>query len=94
MGLAILPSRLKSELALLKEYILDGKDVASNEELNKHAEWVKGFMPGYDRIDASNIDEILRDETGKVFSRVLEDAGVFKQTEEGLSAFMRFADSL
>jgi UDPglucose--hexose-1-phosphate uridylyltransferase len=94
MGLAILPSRLKSELALLKEYILEGKDVSSNEDIAKHAQWVLDFIPDYVNIDKLNIDGILRDETGKVFAHVLEDAGVFKQTEEGLSAFKRFAGSL
>ena len=94
MGLAILPSRLKSELSLLKEYILSGKDVASNEEIAKHADWVLDFLPNYVNIDESNIDGILRDETGKVFSHVLEDAGVYKQTEDGLRAFKRFVDSI
>ncbi len=94
MGLAILPSRLKSELALLKEYILEGKDVSSNEDIAKHAQWVLDFIPDYVNIDKLNIDGILRDETGKVFAHVLEDAGVFKQSEEGLSAFRRFAGSL
>ena len=94
MGLAILPSRLKSEIALLKEYILAGKDVASNEEIAKHSDWVLDFLPNYVNIDELNIDGILRDEIGTVFSHVLEDAGVFKQTVEGLDAFSRFTDVL
>lgn len=94
MGLAILPSRLKSEMALLKEYILEGKDVASNEEIAKHAKWVLDFTPNYVNINDANIDGILQDEIGKVFSKVLEDAGVFKQTEDGLKAFKRFTDAL
>ena len=94
MGLAILPSRLKAEIALLREYILEGKDIASEESIAKHADWVFDFKKKYDSIDESNIDGILRDEIGIVFSHVLEDAGVFKQTEEGLAAFRRFTDSL
>lgn len=94
MGLAILPSRLKSEMALLKEYILSGKDIASNAEIAKHSDWVLDFIPNYVNIDGSNIDGILKDEIGKVFSHVLEDAGVFKQTEDGLNAFLRFSDVL
>lgn len=94
MGLAILPSRLKSEIALLKEYILAGKDVAENEDIAKHAKWVLDFTKNYDKIDESDIDGILQDEIGKVFSLVLEDAGVFKQTEEGLKYFERFTSSL
>ncbi len=92
MGLAILPSRLKSELALLKEYILSGKEIASNEEIAKHSDWVLDFKSNYVNIDKSNIDTILKHETGLVFSHVLEDAGVFKQTEEGLAAFERFTE--
>ncbi len=92
MGLAILPSRLKSEMNRLKEFILAGKDIASDEELAKHADWVLDFKNNYANIDESNIDGILRDEIGAVFSHVLEDAGVFKQTEEGLKAFSRFAE--
>ena len=94
MGLAILPSRLKSEIALLREYILAGKDVAENEDIAKHAKWVLDFTKNYDKIDESDIDGILQDEIGKVFSLVLEDAGVFKQTEEGLKYFERFTSSL
>ena len=94
MGLAILPSRLKSEVALLREYILSGKDVAANEDIAKHAKWVLDFTKNYDKIDESDIDGILQDEIGKVFSLVLEDAGVFKQTEEGLKYFERFTSSL
>lgn len=94
MGLAILPSRLKSEMALLKEYILSGKDIASNADIAKHSDWVLDFIPNYVNIDRSNIDGILRDEIGTVFSHVLEDAGVFKQTAEGLNAFLRFTDVL
>lgn len=94
MGLAILPSRLKTEMNLLREYILAGKDVSAEESIAKHAEWVLDFMKNYDNIDGSNIDGILQDEIGRVFSLVLEDAGVFKQTEEGLEAFRRFTDSL
>ena len=94
MGLAILPSRLKDEINTLKEYILSGKDVASEDSIKKHADWVLDFKKNYANIDGSNIDGILRDEIGIVFSHVLEDAGVFKQTDEGLKAFRRFTDSL
>lgn len=94
MGLAVLPSRLKDEMALLKEYILEGKDVASNEALAKHADWVKEFLPKYDAVTKDNIEEILKKEIGKVFVQVLEDAGVYKCTEEGRAAFMRFIGAL
>ena len=94
MGLAILPSRLKDEMATLKEYILTGKDISSEASIEKHADWAVDFMKKYGNINEQNVDGILRDEIGLVFSRVLEDAGVFKQTPEGLAYFKRFTDSL
>lgn len=94
MGLAVLPSRLKEELELLENYILEGKDVASDERIEKHAAWVAGFLPKYERIDRENITEILQREVGIVFTHVLEDAGVYKCTEEGRKAFMRFVETL
>lgn len=90
MGLAVLPARLKEELELLKDYILTGKDIRSNESIEKHADWVEEFLPKYENINASTIENILQQEVGKVFCEVLEDAGVYKCTEDGLNAFRRF----
>ena len=94
MGLAVLPARLKDEIELLKKYILEGKDICSNEKIEKHADWVEKFLPEYEEINADNIEEILQQEIGKVFVHVLEDAGVYKCTEEGRKAFMRFIQTL
>ncbi len=94
MGLAVLPSRLKDELALLGEYLVEGKDVRSNESIEKHADWVDEFVPSYEKITRENVDRILQDEVGKVFARVLEDAGVYKCTAEGRDAFGRFLESM
>ena len=94
MGLAVLPARLKQEMALLREYILEGKDVASNETLAKHADWVAEFLPRYSSVTEENVDHILKQEIGKVFVQVLEDAGVYKWTEEGHAAFLRFVQNL
>ncbi len=94
MGLAVLPSRLKGEMEQLADYIVNGKDLRSNEALEKHADWVEEFSKNYDCIDASNVNEILQQEIGKVFCQVLECAGVYKNTEEGLAAFMRFVNTL
>ena len=90
MGLAVLPARLKGELETLKEYILEGKDIRSDETIEKHADWVAEFLPKYTNINKDTIDEILQQEVGKVFCQVLEDAGVYKCNEEGLAAFGRF----
>mgnify|MGYP002510037435 FL=1 len=94
MGLAVLPARLKEEMELLKKAILEGRDLHKDEVLEKHADWVDGFKPGYDKIDASNIDDIIQKEIGIVFMQVLSDAGVYKRDEEGRKAFDRFIESL
>lgn len=94
MGLAVLPSRLKGDIEILKDCILNKKDVASDERVSSHAEWVKGFVPNYKDINATNIDSILQKEIGKVFLEVLKDAGVYKQTPEGIEAFERFVKTL
>ncbi len=94
MGLAVLPARLKDEMAQLKEALLSGKDLRSDETLASHADWVEEFLPAYAGITAENIDTIIEDEIGKVFLQVLEDAGVYKCSAEGRAAFHRFLDSL
>ena len=94
MGLAVLPSRLKQEMALLKDAILTGSDLKKNEVLQKHAEWVAEFLPSYPEINGENVDEILLQEIGKVFVQVLEDAGVYKCTPEGREAFLKFVKTL
>ena len=94
MGLAVLPARLKGEMEQLSEAILSGKDIRSDEVLEKHADWVEEFLPKYEKIDAENVHDILRKEIGLVFMQVLEDAGVYKRTKEGQEAFMRFIGKL
>jgi len=94
MGLAVLPSRLKDELALLGDYIVEGRDIRSCGELEKHAAWVEAFLPKYETVTKENVEEILKNEVGLVFERVLEDAGVYKCTEEGRAAFARFLNSI
>lgn len=93
MGLAVLPARLKKEMTLLEKAILEGKDIKSIEEIEKHAEWVEEWKNTYD-ISANNIKAILKEEIAKVFVQVLECAGVFKRTEEGKKAFKNFVLSL
>lgn len=94
MGLAVLPSRLKDELALLGDYIVEDRDIRSCGELEKHAAWVEAFLPKYEAVTKENVEEILKNEVGLVFERVLEDAGVYKCTEEGRAAFARFLNAI
>jgi UDPglucose--hexose-1-phosphate uridylyltransferase len=94
MGLAVLPSRLKEEMEILSDYIVDGKDIRSNEKIEKHADWVDEFRPKYPVINAENVDAVLKEEIGIVFKKVLEDAGVFKRDVKGQAAFDRFTATL
>ncbi len=91
MGLAVLPSRLKSEIELLSDAILAGKDVKSIPEIEKHADWLATFADKY-TFTAENVRGILEDEIGKTFTRVLEDAGVYKRDDAGKAAFLRFVE--
>lgn len=94
MGLAVLPARLKQEMADLKQALLANEDLESNPELAKHAAWAKEIEAKYPDLSAENIDQIIHDEIGIVFSHVLEDAGVFKTDKAGREAFHRFIDTL
>lgn len=94
MGLAVLPSRLKEEMEILSDYIVDGKDIRSNEKIEKHADWVDEFRPKYPVINAENVDAVIKEEIGIVFKKVLEDAGVFKRDAKGQAAFDRFTATL
>lgn len=94
MGLAVLPARLKKEMSDLKKAMLNGEDLRANPELEKHADWAEEIMKKYDTINAENIDQIIHDEIGIVFTHVLEDAGVYKTDAEGRKAFRRFIDAL
>ena len=93
MGLAVLPSRLKAELAELAAAIVEGRDIASDEVLAKHAPWVEELKQQY-TFTADNALDIVLQETGKVFAGVLEDAGVYKNTPQGREAFLRFVDAV
>ena len=89
MGLAVLPSRLKQELKDLASAIVSGADIAADAVLNKHAPWVEELKKQYTFTEENALDIILQ-ETGRVFTEVLEDAGVYKNTPEGRAAFFQF----
>lgn len=93
MGLAVLPSRLKKELNDLAAAIVEKRDIASDEVLSKHLPWVEELKEKY-TFTAEHAMEILMQETGKVFSQVLEDAGVYKNSPEGKTAFLKFVDAV
>lgn len=94
MGLAVLPARLKEEMELLEEFILEGKNIRESDVLEKHADWVEEFLPKYPNLTKETISGVIKKEIGQVFCQVLEDAGVYKCTKEGRDAFLRFVQTL
>ena len=93
MGLAVLPARLKNELAVLGEKMVKGEDLRADPLTAFHAEWAERIMQE-NKVTADNVTDILQREVGLVFAQVLEHAGVYKRTEEGKKAFLRFAESV
>ena len=93
MGLAVLPARLKEELAAVADALVSGADLRASELTEKHADWAEGFAPNY-TITAENALDIVQKETGLVFAQVLEHAGVYKRDAAGRAAFLRFLNSL
>ena len=93
MGLAVLPARLKDEIAAMKGAILSGVDFKTVPEIEKHAEWFDAFRNSY-TFTEENTERILKDEIGKTFVRVLTDAGVYKRTADGKAAFLRFISAV
>lgn len=93
MGLAVLPARLKKEMEVLADAIVAGKDIRNIENISKHSDWVNEWYTKYE-ITSSNIKEVLHIEIAKRFAQVLECAGVFKRTDEGMKHFKRFLENL
>lgn len=93
MGLAVLPSRLKKEMDLMCEYIVEGKDFANEPSLAKHKNWFESFKSNY-TFTKENVRSVVESEIGKTFVRVLEDAGVYKRTDSGKKAFLKFIASV
>lgn len=91
MGLAILPPRLKEEVEQVAAYLV-GEDVLVADYHQEWADELKESHPGL--TDKSQALEIVQESVGKIFARVLEDAGVYKQTEEGQATFMRFVEQV
>ena len=94
MGLAVLPARLKTEINSLSEAMLQGADIEHDDNLSKHAAWAKEIMERHTDLNKDNIMDVLKDEIGQVFLKVLLSAGVFKDDEKGREAFKRFTDSI
>ena len=94
MGLAVLPPRLKNEIGIIRDCLLGDREAFySDEAMDKHCDWYRSLCER-DDINEDTVDGILRDEVGRIFTCVLENAGVFKRDAEGRAAFQRFAASL
>ena len=93
MGLAVLPSRLKIEMAELKDAIVNGKDILADEAIAKHYDWVEEIKKN-NTITADNCESILQDEIGKVFADILGQCGVFSRDEKGKAQFLKFAEAV
>lgn len=89
MGLAVLPARLKQEMAALADAMVSGKDIASDELIAKHAAWAADIAAQRE-VTAENVHAVLQDEIGKVFADILAQCGVFARTEQGMAQFLRF----
>jgi len=95
MGLAVLPGRLKEELEILEKYMLEPDfktKIKNNPKVVKHLEWAINIQEKHVKITSENIKTILKDEIGVTFSRVLEDAGVYKRNNEGEKGLLRFIE--
>jgi UDPglucose--hexose-1-phosphate uridylyltransferase len=90
MGLAVLPSRLKKEMAELEGAILSGADIRSNDSISKHADWVDEWRADYDLTSPASVREAIQTEIGRTFAKILGCAGVYKNEED----FMRFIGTL
>jgi len=94
MGLAVLPARLVGEMDAVAAAIIEGKDLYADDMTSKHAEWAKEVVENHPELNKENVKDILNEEIGKVFCKVLEHAGVYKRTKEGKEAFIKFAESV
>ncbi len=94
MGLAVLPARLVGEMDAVATAIIEGKDLYADDMTSKHADWAKEVVETHPELNKENVKDILNEEIGKVFCKVLEHAGVYKRTKEGKEAFVKFAESV
>jgi UDPglucose--hexose-1-phosphate uridylyltransferase len=89
MGLAVLPARLKQEIELMCSAISEGRDFSEIPEIRKHADWFAAIEAEHN-VTSFNAEGIIKAEIGRTFVEVLRDAGVYKDTDEGRAAFLRF----
>ena len=94
MGLAVLPARLANEIKALGDALVNKTDLSGDEKLSGHAQWMNELYAKYPAVNADDAENIIKREIGAVFEQVLLDAGVYKRSDEGKAAFLRFIDSV
>lgn len=94
LGLAVLPSRLQSEMNALKKYLIkkDLDSVYADDTLQKHADFAQRLLSKYQFTSEKDVEQKLYEEIGFVFMKVLESCGVFKKDAKGEAAFQRFVE--
>ena len=95
MGLAVLPGRLEKELDIIAnilcgEISYNREKAQNNEEINKHIPWIEKMLSENLSLNYLEAKELIKKEVGIIFSRVLEDSGVFKRNEKGQEGFNKF----
>ncbi|MDE6723023.1 MAG: galactose-1-phosphate uridylyltransferase, partial [Eubacterium sp.] len=93
MGLAVLPARLKEEMEILKNALVNGLDISVDERIEKHKEWADMLKAKYE-INEKNCMDILKKEIGIIFTAILEQCGVFERTESGKAQFIKFMETI
>lgn len=93
MGLAVLPSRLKEEITLLKDAMLTGADITADERIAKHKDWADMIVSKYN-ITSDNCEDIIKQEIGTIFTAILEQCGVYSRDDQGKAQFIRFMESV
>lgn len=91
MGLAVLPARLKAELAAVADRLVSGLDLEADPLTAPHAAWARGFAA---EVTASNATAVIEREVGRAFATVLDHAGVYGRDRHGRAAFLRFVEAV
>ena len=99
MGLAVLPGRLERELEKIAKIIADEtsydkESALLDNDLNKHVDWIEEMLKENNNMNLEDARSYVKKEVGRIFSRVLEDAGVFKRNEKGQAALDKFIRSV
>jgi len=96
MGLAVLPARLNDDRLILGQVLTGDKTLADIEAtLPHHLSWMEDIVSKTgNKLSSEAALTTIEEAIGQRFAQVLECAGVYKQTDEGIKAFDAFITSL